>query len=116
MPPPRLLPSCATSLEIVVGEESAVVVALQPVVEMDLIQVGPNQFLPEFARLAAQEGNLQPGRRGDERLGNAIRTTADTGLKDFSSLNAAVITSSRCGQRLIQRSRLTNTVRSVVNE
>jgi hypothetical protein len=34
-------------------------------VEMDLIQVGPNQFLPEFVSLAAQEGNLQPGQRGD---------------------------------------------------
>ena len=44
--------------KIIVREESTVVVALKPMVEMDLIEVGRNQFLAEFVRLAAEEGNL----------------------------------------------------------
>jgi hypothetical protein len=44
--------------KIIVREESTVVVALKPMVEMDLIEVGRNQFLAEFVGLAAEEGNL----------------------------------------------------------
>jgi hypothetical protein len=44
--------------KIIVREESTVVVALKPMVEMDLTEVGRNQFLAEFVRLAAEEGNL----------------------------------------------------------
>ena len=71
-------------LEIVVGEEAAVVVALKPMVEMDLIKVGRNKFFPEFVGLAAQEGNLQAGEHGNQRLGDPIRTAANTGMREIS--------------------------------
>jgi hypothetical protein len=40
-------------LDIIVRKEAAVAVALKPMVEMALIQVGRNKFFPEFVGLAA---------------------------------------------------------------
>jgi hypothetical protein len=50
-------------------------------VEMDLIQVGSNQFLPEFVSLTAQERNSEACENGDQRLGNPIRTAANRHLR-----------------------------------
>jgi hypothetical protein len=59
--------------EIAVREEAAIVVALKPMVEMDLIEVRRRQFLPEFVRLAARKRNLQSRESCDQRLSDPIR-------------------------------------------
>ena len=71
-------------LKIVVGKVAAVVVALKPMVKMDLIEVGRNEFLSQFVVFTAQEGNLQPGESGNQRLCDAIRTAARTGVRRFN--------------------------------
>ena len=49
-------------------------------VEMDLIQVGPNQFLPEFVSLTAQERNSEACENGDQRSGWPLRVQSDAFL------------------------------------
>ncbi len=83
--------------KIVVGEKATVVIGLKPMVKMDLIQVGRNKFLSQFVAFAAQEGNLQPGKSGNKRLRDSIRTAASAGVRRFHFGQRAVITSSRCG-------------------
>jgi len=53
LPPSKGSQGFAWLLEIVVGEEAAVVVAFKPMIEMDLIKVGCNNLFPEFVGLAA---------------------------------------------------------------
>jgi hypothetical protein len=43
--------------KIVVGEESSVIVSLEPMAGMDLIDVGGHKFLSQFLVLVAQERN-----------------------------------------------------------
>lgn len=59
------------------------VVGLKPMVEMDLIEVGRYKFFPEFVSLGAQEGNLYPGERGDQRLSDTVGTAACKGVGRF---------------------------------
>jgi hypothetical protein len=48
----------AYPLYIVVHEKPTVVVALQPVVQMNLIQIGTHEFFPQLMCLTADKGNL----------------------------------------------------------
>ena len=59
-------------LEIVVREEAAVIVALNPMVEVDLIEVGANNLFPEFMSLSAWKGNAHASQNRDQGLGNPI--------------------------------------------
>jgi len=59
--------------KIVVGEEATVVVGLKPMVEMDLIEVGRDQFLSQFVSFGAQKGNLRSGENGNKRLCDTIK-------------------------------------------
>ena len=59
--------------QIIIGEASAVAVGFKPVVEVDLIQVGGDDFFAEFVRFNAQERYAQSCERGDQRLGDLVR-------------------------------------------
>lgn len=52
-PTAATLAGCVQLLEIIVDEKSAVIVALQPMVEVNLIEVGGDQFFPKFMSFGA---------------------------------------------------------------
>jgi hypothetical protein len=43
------------------------------VVEMNLVQIGTNEFFPQLIRLAANERHLQPARTATRNWGDAIK-------------------------------------------
>jgi hypothetical protein len=60
-------------LEIVVHQEVAVTIGFQPVVQVNLVEIGSHQFFSQLMGFATQERHLQPGQHGNQRLGNSIR-------------------------------------------
>ena len=65
--------ACATkTLQIVIGEPAVVVVRFQPVVEVNLIKVGGDDFFAEFVSFHAQERHAKAREHGDQRLRDLI--------------------------------------------
>ena len=54
---------------------------LQPVVEMNLIEVRTDEFFAQFMRLAANERHLQPGKNGDQELCRSVGIGARVGVR-----------------------------------
>jgi hypothetical protein len=48
-------------LEIFIGQESAIVVVLEPVINVGLIEIRGDGFLSEFVRVGAQKRHIEPG-------------------------------------------------------
>ena len=66
--------------EVVIRQESAVVVSFQPMIEVNLVEVRGYHLFAQFVALRAQERNLQTGEDSDQRLCQAIRAAATVGL------------------------------------
>ena len=56
------------------------VVLVEPVVEMNLIQVRGYDFFTQFVRFGAWERHLQPSQHRKEGLGNPVGADAGTGI------------------------------------
>ena len=61
------------ALQIIIGEMAAVAVGFEPVVEVNLIQIGRNNFFTKFMRFDAQKWDAEPRQRGDQGLRDLIR-------------------------------------------
>lgn len=59
-------------LQIIVGEAAAVAVGFEPVIEVDLIEVGGDDFLAQFMGFDAEERDAQACERGDQRLRDLV--------------------------------------------
>ena len=62
--------------QVPIREKAPVAVALQPVIQESLIEVGCNDFLPQFVSLCTDKRQLQSGEHSDQRLRDAIRIGA----------------------------------------
>jgi hypothetical protein len=58
--------------EILVRQEPAVVVGLQPVLEVNLVQIRRHRFGSQVFVLSANEGNIHSGKDRNQRLKNAV--------------------------------------------
>lgn len=52
--------------DVVVDQEAAMVVGFQPVIQVNLVEIGRHEFLSEFMSLAAQDWNLKPGQHSNQ--------------------------------------------------
>ena len=53
------------TLKVIVGQKPAIVIAFQPVVEMNLVEKGGHQLFPQCVVFTAQKRHLQPGEDGN---------------------------------------------------
>ena len=60
------------TLKVIVGQKPAIVIAFQPVVEMDLVEIRGDQFFSQLMRFTADERYLQPSQHSNQRLHNAV--------------------------------------------
>src|SRR5271169_5982747 len=79
----------AQPLYVIVCEKPAVIVRLQPVVEMNLIQVRTHKFFPQPVRLAANEWHLQSSKHGNQKLGRPIGIDTRMGIRRFDLTQCA---------------------------
>ncbi len=49
-------------------------------IEMNLVKVRAHKFFPQSVRFAANEGHLQPRKRGHQKLSHPIRINAGVGI------------------------------------
>jgi hypothetical protein len=61
-------------LKVVVDQEAPVIVSFQPVVEVNLVQIGRDQFFPQFVSFRTEESNLESGKDRNQGLG--VKTVA----------------------------------------
>ena len=66
--------------EIIVGEEPAVAVDFQPVVQMDLVKIRGNELLAQLMGFRTQEGHLQSGQDRYQRLRNLVGVNTGVGI------------------------------------
>jgi hypothetical protein len=73
----RHLSICGRSQEskVVVDQESAKTIRLQPMVEMYLVGIGSNDFLSQLMRLTAQERDLHTRKHGNQGLRDSVWIT-----------------------------------------
>src|SRR6202166_2059681 len=71
--PSRQINSEPAESQIVIGEPAAVAARFEPVVKVDLIQVGGDDFFAELVCFDAQKRHAKSRERGDQRLGDLIR-------------------------------------------
>jgi hypothetical protein len=68
-------------LKIVIDKKAAVVVGLQPVVQMNLVQIRGDDFLAKFVGFRAQKRNVQSGEDSDQGLQNAVGVGAGMSIR-----------------------------------
>ena len=61
------------------------VVRFQPMIEVNLIQIRGDQFLAQFVCLAAYEGHVKSGQRGNQELGDLVWIDFRVGLRGLHS-------------------------------
>src|SRR5216684_1121880 len=60
------------SLQIIVGQVSTMAIRVEPVVEMDLVQIRGDDLLSQSMRLRAHKWHVPASQCGDQRLHDAI--------------------------------------------
>ena len=66
-------PFSMSGSEVAIDEMATVAVAFQPIIQKCLIEVGRDDLFAKFVSLGADEGQAQPCKHGDQRLGDAVR-------------------------------------------
>ena len=63
---------------------AAVAVAVQPIIQKCLVEVGRDDFLAEFVRVGADEREAKASQHGDQRLRDAVGIGGAVGIFGFN--------------------------------